>query len=111
MMLTYGPKYEGAVSALSLIVWYTAFSYFGSVNNMYMVAENKNRWVQIITLIGAAGNILLNAFMIPQWGIAGAALASFLTQALANFIMMWVIPDLRPGFYNMIRGIVLRDIR
>ena len=111
MMLTYGEKYAGAVGALSLIVWYTAFSYFGSVNNMYMVAENKNRWVQIITLIGAAGNILLNAVMIPRWGIAGAALASLLTQVLANFIMMWLIPDLRSGFYNMIRGIALRDIR
>lgn len=111
IVFLYGQKYLGAVSSLSLVVWYTSFSYFGAINNVYMVAEDKIRWVQVTTLIGALGNVILNYFLIPIWGIVGAALASLLTQFLANFVLMAVIPDLRKGFGIMIRGIVLRQVR
>lgn len=111
IVLLYGQKYLGAVSSLSLVVWYTSFSYFGAINNVYMVAEDKIRWVQVTTLIGAIGNVILNYFLIPIWGIVGAALASLLTQFLANFVLMAVIPELRKGFGIMIRGIALRQVR
>ncbi len=111
IVLLYGQKYLGAVSSLSLVVWYTSFSYFGAINNVYMVAEDKIRWVQVTTLIGAIGNVILNYFLIPIWGIVGAALASLLTQFLANFVLMAVIPDLRKGFGIMVRGIALRQVR
>jgi len=111
ILLLYGQKYLGAVGSLSLVVWYTSFSYFGAINNVYMVAEDKIKWVQVTTLIGAIGNIILNYFLIPVWGIVGAALASLLTQILANFVLMAVIPDLRKGFGIMVRGIALRQVR
>ena len=111
VVLLYGEKYLAVVPALSLVVWYDAFCYFGSANNMYMVAEYKSKWVQFTTLAGAVCNVVLNVAMIPYWGIVGAALASLVTQVLANFVMMWVIKDLRPGFKNMVRGIALQDIR
>ena len=111
ILILYGEKYLGAVGALSLVVWYSAFSYFGSVNNMYMVSEYKAQWVQITTLAGAICNVILNYLMIPYWGIMGAALASLLTQFVANFLFMWIVKGLRPGFYNMLKGITLRDIR
>jgi len=111
ILVMYGEKYLEATGALSLVVWYSAFSYFGSINNMYMVAEYKAKWVQITTLAGAVCNVVLNYLLIPAWGIMGAAMASLLTQFVANFLIMWIVKDLRPGFYNMIRGICLRDIR
>ena len=110
ILLLYGEKYLGAVSSLSLIVWYTSFSYFGAINNVYMAAENKQRWVQITTLVGAISNVVMNLILIPEWGIVGAALASLLTQIMANFVMMAIIPDLRKGFLIMIKGISFRDI-
>lgn len=109
ILLIYGQKYLGAVSSLSLVVWYTSFSYFGSINNVYMVAEEKQKWVQMTTLTGAVANIFLNFLLIPHFGIVGAALASLLTQFLANFILMAIIPDLRKGFGIMIKGIILKD--
>lgn len=60
VLLLYGNAYIGAVPSLSLIVWYTSFSYFGAINNLYMVAENKTVWVQVTALTGAALNIGLN---------------------------------------------------
>ena len=110
ILLLYGQKYIEAVPSLALIVWYSAFSYFGSVNNMFMVAEGKSRWVQVTTFAGALGNIVLNAVLIPPMGIVGAALASLLTQVLTNFLMMWIIPDLKKGFYLLCKGIAFRDV-
>ena len=109
IVLLYGQKYIGATKSLSLIVWYTSFSYFGSVNNVYMVAEEKQKWVQATTLTGATANVILNYFLIPHLGIVGAALASLITQFLANFVLMAVIPDLRKGFKIMVKGIILKE--
>ena len=110
LLIIYGEKYLDATGALALVVWYSAFSYFGSINNMYMVAEYKSKWVQITTLAGAVCNIVLNAALIPFLGIVGAALASFLTQFVANFVVLWCVKDLRSGFFNMLKGIALRDV-
>ena len=111
ILILYGEKYIGAVSSLSLIVWYTSFSYFGAINNVYMVAEDVIKWVQVTTLLGAILNIILNFFFISLWGIVGAALASLLTQFFSNFLLMAIIPDLRKGFKIMIEGIALRNIK
>ena len=111
ILILYGEKYLAAVSSLSLIVWYTSFSYFGAINNVYMVAEDVVKWVQVTTLLGAVLNIILNYFFIGLWGVVGAALASLLTQIFANFILMSIIPDLRKGFKIMIEGIALRGIK
>lgn len=105
ILLLYGEKYLPAVSSLSLIVWYTSFSYFGGINNIYMVAEKKTKWVQITTLIGALLNIGLNAVMIPVLNAYGAALASLITQVVTNFILLYLIKPLRKNFFIVLRGI------
>lgn len=109
LQILYGQKYLSALSSLSVIVWYTAFSYFGSVNNIYMVAEEKQKWVQVNTLIGSICNIILNLILIPKFGITGAALASLITQFVANFIMLYIIKDLRPLIKEIINGIMFKD--
>lgn len=109
--IMYGDEYLPAVPALSLIVWYTSFSYFGSINNVYMVAEGKTKWVPILTGCGALINILLNLVLIPGLGIVGASAASLLTQIITNFILFGAIPELREGFKLMLNGIVLRGLR
>ena len=111
VLLLYGEQYIEAVPSLSLVVWYTSFSYFGSINNVYMVAENKTKWVQLSTLVGALINVILNFTFIPFMGIIGAALASLLTQFLTNFIMLMIIPTLRGAFKLIIEGITLQGFK
>lgn len=110
ILLLYGEKYLPSVPALSLIVWYTSFSYFGIIHNIYMVAENKQKWVQVTTLVGALTNIILNTLLIPSLGIVGAATASLATQFIGNFITPAIIPSLRPIIRYSIRGIVLKEV-
>lgn len=110
ILILYGEKYLGAVPALALVVWYTSFSYFGAINNLYMVAEGKTKWVQITTLFGALLNIILNYLFIPKFGINGAACASLITQIMANFVLLYFIPDLKDNFKIIVQAICLHGI-
>ena len=109
--ILYGEEYIGAVPSLSLVVWYTSFSYFGSINNVFMVAENKTKWVQLSTLTGAVLNICMNFILIPYMGITGAALASLITQIFANFVMLLIVPALRDAFRMIIEGFLLKGFK
>ena len=109
--LLYGNEYMPAASSLGLIVWYTSFSYFGAINNVYFVAEGKTKWVQLLTFFGALLNVVLNWLFIPRFGIVGAAAASLLTQITANFVLVGVLKPTRGAFFLALRGIVLRDFK
>lgn len=107
ILFLYGEKYLGAKPALSLIVWYTSFSYFGAINNIYMVAENKTVWVQISTLVGAVVNVILNLLLIPTFRIVGAAAASLITQVIVNFALLYFIKPLKNNYTILLSGIML----
>lgn len=104
----YGDNYLPAAQSLATIVWYTSFSYFGAINNIYMVCENKSFWVQITTLVGAVTNVVLNSLLIPRWGVEGAAVASLITQIATNFAFLAFVPSLRPCLKLIIEGVTFR---
>lgn len=89
--LLYGSQYGTSVPVLRIIVWYTTFSYIGAVRNIWILAENKQRYLWIINASGAFMNILLNLILIPFWGITGAAWASLITQFFTNFLVSYII--------------------
>lgn len=94
----YGSTYLPSAEALRVVIWYSTFSYLGAVRNVWILAEGKHRYLWIINLSGALGNVTLNAVLIPVMGVSGAALASVVTQFFTNVVMGWIIPPLRP--YN-----------
>lgn len=103
--LIYGGDYAPAVSALRIIVWYTTFSYLGSVRNIWILAEGHQKYLWIINLSGAAANVALNAWLIPIMGINGAALASLVTQFFTNVLIGFIIPPIRRNNDLMLRGL------
>ena len=95
--ILYGEAYEPAISALRIIVWYTTFSYLGSVRNIWILAHEKQHLLWIINLSGALANVALNSIMIPIIGINGAAIASLFTQIFTNVIIGYIIKEIRPN--------------
>lgn len=91
----YGTSYLPAAPALQIVVWYTTFAYLGTIRNIWMLAENKQKYLWVINLTGAVANVLLNYILIPIWGINGAALASLITQFFTNVIVGYIIPSIR----------------
>ncbi len=108
ILLLYSDSYLSAVPILTVLVWYTTFSYFGGVNSMYYVAEEKTKWIQLFTLIGAVCNIIINYILIPICGAAGAAIASLATQILTNFILVFAFPQTQGCVKYMLEGITFK---
>lgn len=103
--ILYGSQYEESISALRLIVWYTTFSYMGTIRNIWILAENKQKYLWRINLSGALLNIFLNALLIPEYGINGAAVASLVTQIFTNFIIGFVIKPIKENNRLMIKSL------
>ena len=100
--IMYGEEFAASVNALRIVVWFTTFSYLGSVRNVWMLAENKQKYLWIINLSGALGNVILNLILIPIMGVNGAAVASLCTQIFANVIIGYIVRPI--SFNNKIDG-------
>lgn len=103
--LLYGADYVAAVPILQVLVWYTTFSFMGTVRNIWMLAEDKQKYLPIVNMTGAAINVVLNLFMIPLWSAFGAATASLITQFLMNFILGFIIKPLRKNNELLVKSL------
>lgn len=97
VLLTYGEQYYDSIGALQIVVWYTTFSYLGSVRNIWILANNKQKYLWVINLFGAGANVILNVTLIPFLGIYGAAIASLATQIFTNVIVGYILKPIRPN--------------
>lgn len=105
ILILYGKKYLPAVPALQIVVWYTTFSYMGAIRNIWILGENKQKYLWILNLSGALMNVVLNVFLIPEFGILGAAAASLATQIFTNVVMNGIIRPLRYNNHLILRGL------
>jgi O-antigen/teichoic acid export membrane protein len=95
--ILYGAEYQNTIGILQVLVWYTTFSYMGAVRNIWILAEDKQRYLWIINLSGALTNVVLNSILIPLLGGIGAAVASVITQVFTNVVIGFVI---KPIIHN-----------
>lgn len=75
VQILYGANFAPTSTILSIITWYSAFSYMGSVRNIWILAEDKQNVLWIINLSGALLNVVGNLILIPKFGACGAAVA------------------------------------
>lgn len=110
VLILYGADYTPAIDPLRLIVWYTTFSYLGSVRNIWILAENKQQYLWSINLSGALINVVLNYWLIPIMGTMGAALASLITQIFTNVVTGFVIRPIRRTNLLMLQALDPREM-
>lgn len=116
--IIYGAAYTPAINVLRILVWYTAFSYFGSAKNIWMLVENNQKYLLVLNAGGALANVILNLILIPYFGAVGAAVASLVTQICTNVVFGFFIKRLRPNNRLLFRalnpcalGSMLRGVR
>lgn len=109
--LMYGAEYLRSADILAISVWYTAFGYWGTVRDIWILAENKQKYLLWINLVGAIGNVILNFCFIPAWGAIGAAIASVCTQLFMNVILGFILKPIRRNNWLMIKSFDSRIIR
>ena len=94
-----------AAGALRIVVWYTTFAYLGSVRNIWILANDKQKYLWVINICGASANVVLNFALIPLLGIYGAAIASLVTQFFTNVIVGYIIRPIRPNNAIMVSSL------
>ena len=103
--IIFGADFLPASRVLQVAVWYTAFGYYGTVRNVWILAEEKQQYLWKINLAGATLNVVLNFILIPILGGVGAAIASLATQLFTNVVLCFVIKPIRPCLRYMIESV------
>lgn len=103
--ILFGVDYLGSASILAVAVWYITFGYYGSVRNVWILAEEKQKHLTMINICGAVANITLNFCLIPLCGAIGAAIASVITQFATNVIIGFIFKPIRRNNYLMIKAL------
>ena len=86
MNLLYGEKYIGAGQVLMIQTWAGVFVFLGVASSSWLTSENLQTIAFYRTLAGAIINIVLNLFLIPIYGIVGAAIATLVSYMFAGFL-------------------------
>lgn len=110
VLLLYGSEYLEARSALVIVVWYSGISSIGSLTQVYLATENKNRYVNYFAVAGLITDVILNFLLIPRFGIMGAAATTLVTYIVIHIIMPFAIKDTREAGILILQGMVLKDV-
>ena len=104
--LLYGEAYREAGQILMIHIWAGVFVFMGVASSKWFISEGLQRHLTINTVAGAIMNILLNIFLIPKYGIYGAARATVMSQALASYFMNILFKRTRLNFFRLTRSVV-----
>lgn len=107
----YGEAYLPATSSLQISAWYTMFAMLGTARGIWIVCENKAKYVKYYLGIGAVINIILNYLLIPAFGAGGAAAATLLTQIFTAVIAPALFKETRVYTKYVAEAFILKGIR
>jgi len=83
--LLYGEQYNQAGSVLMIHIWAGVFVGLGTASGKWFVSENLIKEDFLRTFYGVLVNIGLNIYMIPKYGVIGAAIATLISQVVAAY--------------------------
>ena len=109
--ILYGLDYMPSVSSLQISAWYTMFSMLGSARGIWIVCEDKSKYVKYYLGIGAVLNVILNYLLIPVYGPGGAAAATLATQIFTTVFAPAIFKETRIYTKYVFEAFLLRGIR
>lgn len=80
--LFFGDKYDNSIPTFKVLVWFLAIVFiYGPISNS-LVAKNKVKFLVYLNLLMIIFNIVLNFFLIPDYGARGAAITTIVCEML-----------------------------
>lgn len=89
--ILFGPNYLAAVEPLRILSIGVAFMSFFAMSFGIFQGMGKPRIPMYVLLFVAVLNIILNSFLIPAYGINGAAIATSVSSAVAGMISLFLV--------------------
>ena len=82
LTLVFGSEYGDAARPLAILVWSIPIALFRNVAQTALISHGRQNRMLRTAAWAAGANLLLNAAVIPLWGMAGAAAATVATEAI-----------------------------
>ncbi|WP_423188942.1 flippase [Alkalibacterium sp. f15] len=109
--LLYGSDFSKAASILSISIWAGTFAMIGTASSTWLVCEGLHKYNTIFVFSGAISNVLLNILLIPYLGGYGAAIATLVSQFIANVITPTFFKEVRVNSIMIFRAFSLFILR
>jgi len=111
IQVLYGAKFQEAAVVLKIYIWTFVFVSLGVASSHWLVAENLERYALVRSFLGAILNISINWYLIPIYGISGAAYATLFTQLFVSYIFFVFSKHTRHNFVLSTRALSFRLIK
>jgi len=108
IQVLYGANFQEAAIVLKIYIWTFVFVSLGVASSHWIVAENLEKYALLRSLLGAIINISLNWYMIPIYGITGAAYATLITQLFVSYLFFGLSKHTRNSFILSTRALSFR---
>jgi len=105
LALLFGSKYTGVAQVLSVHVWAGIFVFWGTASTKWFVIEKMPFYITFSTVLGFIFNIALNFYLIPYFGIVGAAYSTLIAQSVAVVFSLLFFRKTRPLFKIIINSL------
>lgn len=83
----YGQNYLAAQEIIPWLALRPLFIILGAIRGMFLVMEGRLSYVPICAAVGLITCIIAGSFLIPDWGLRGAAISGLIGLAISNFVM------------------------
>lgn len=108
--IMYGKEYAPSVNALRVSAWFITFSYIGTVKNIWIITNHKQKYLLAMNFCGAVTNIILNALLIPLYGVIGASIATVTSEIFTNVILGFMLAPIRENNMIMLKSLRFRNV-
>ncbi len=104
---TFGPAFIGAVPVLSVLSFKVVGDALSQTSGQMIITEGKQKYVSMRNIVGCLSCIALNLYLIPRYGILGAAYVAIITIFVSGTLANFLIPSYRHIFYKQLRAIAV----
>ena len=80
--LFFGQEYIPAIASFKILIFTVLLTFPGSIISNLTTAYNQQKKIFHYVVLGALGNVVFNAILIPLYGISGAAIATIASQSI-----------------------------
>lgn len=109
--ILFGKLFSGSVITLSILSIGGVFVGMGYVNGKWMVIENFTKLSLIRNVVGLVINIILNLYLIPKYGVIGAAFSTVMSLAFSSYFFFFFTKKTRKIFYLQTKSIFYLNFR
>lgn len=103
MLLAYGEAFVQSATVLQIHVWAGCFIFIRALISQHLIITGNEPLSLLSHGVGAVLNVLLNLWLIPIYGIEGAAWATLISYAYASFFFLFFAKSTRTHLWQLLK--------